>query len=45
MAEFETVEQKQLIAKRVPPGDRWQLVVFALLFQIQPLAKIKTFQA
>jgi len=26
MAEFETVEQKQLIAKRVPPGDRWQLV-------------------
>ncbi len=26
MAEFETVEQKQLIAKRVPPGDRWSLV-------------------
>ena len=26
MSEFETVEQKQLIAKRVPPGDRWQLV-------------------
>jgi hypothetical protein len=25
MAEFETVEQKQLIAKRVPPGDRWSL--------------------
>lgn len=26
MSEFETVEQKQLIAKRVPPGDRWSLV-------------------
>ena len=26
MANFETVEQKQLIAKRVPPGDRWSLV-------------------
>ena len=26
MSEFETVEQKQLIAKRVPPGDRWVLV-------------------
>ena len=26
MSEFETVENKQLIAKRVPPGDRWQLV-------------------
>ena len=26
MSEFETVEQKQLIAKRVPPGDRWALV-------------------
>ena len=26
MTEFETVEQKQLIAKRVPPGDRWSLV-------------------
>ena len=25
MAEFETVEQKQLIARRVPPGDRWAL--------------------
>lgn len=25
MASFETVEQKQLIAKRVPPGDRWAL--------------------
>tara|TARA_R100001480_G_scaffold12401_1_gene21183 strand:+ start:437 stop:706 length:270 start_codon:yes stop_codon:yes gene_type:complete len=25
MSEFETVEQKQLIAKRVPPGDRWTL--------------------
>ena len=25
MSEFETVEQKQLIAKRVPPGDRWAL--------------------
>ncbi len=25
MAEFETIEQKQLIAKRVPPGDRWAL--------------------
>lgn len=29
MAEFETVEQKQLIAKRVPPGDRWSLVASA----------------
>ena len=26
MSEFETVEQKQLIAKRVPPGDSWRLV-------------------
>jgi len=26
MAEFETVEQKQLIAERVPPGDRWSLL-------------------
>jgi hypothetical protein len=26
MAEFETVEQKQLIAKRVAPGDSWRLV-------------------
>ena len=26
MSGFETVEQKQLIAKRVPPGDRWALV-------------------
>ena len=26
MSEFETVEQKQLIAKRVPPGDRWSLI-------------------
>lgn len=26
MAEFETVEQKQLIAERVPPGDRWSLI-------------------
>ena len=25
MSGFETVEQKQLIAKRVPPGDRWAL--------------------
>ena len=25
MSSFETVEQKQLIAKRVPPGDRWAL--------------------
>lgn len=25
MSEFETVENKQLIAKRVPPGDRWAL--------------------
>ena len=25
MSEFETVEQKQLIAKRVPPGDWWTL--------------------
>ena len=25
MSEFETVEQKQLIAKRVPPGDRGTL--------------------
>jgi hypothetical protein len=25
MTEFQTVEQKQLIAKRVPPGDRWAL--------------------
>jgi len=26
MSEFETVENKQLIAKRVPPGDRWSLI-------------------
>lgn len=26
MSGFETVEQKQLIAKRVPPGDRWALI-------------------
>ena len=26
MSEFQTVENKQLIAQRVPPGDRWQLV-------------------
>jgi hypothetical protein len=26
MTEFQTVEQKQLIAKRVPPGDRWALI-------------------
>jgi hypothetical protein len=26
MTEFQTVEQKQLIAKRTPPGDRWTLV-------------------
>lgn len=26
MASFETVEQKQLIAKRVPPSDRWALI-------------------
>ena len=25
MSELKTVEQKQLIAKRVPPGDRWAL--------------------
>ena len=25
MSEFETVEQKQLIANRRPPGDRWVL--------------------
>ena len=25
MSGFETVEQKQLITKRVPPGDRWAL--------------------
>ena len=25
MSEFETVENKQLIAERVPPGDRWAL--------------------
>jgi len=25
MSEIETIEQKQLIAKRVPPGDRWAL--------------------
>ena len=25
MSEFETVEKKQLIAERVPPGDRWAL--------------------
>ena len=26
MSEFQTVENKQLIAKRVPPGDRWSLI-------------------
>ena len=26
MAEFETKELKQLIAQRVPPGDRWSLI-------------------
>ena len=26
MTEFKTVEQKQMIAKRVPPGDRWSLI-------------------
>jgi len=26
MSGFETVEQKQLIAKRVAPGDSWRLV-------------------
>ena len=26
MTEFQTVEQKQVIAKRVPPGDRWSLI-------------------
>ena len=26
MSEIETIEQKQLIAKRVPPGDRWALL-------------------
>ena len=26
MSEFETVEQKQLIAERRAPGDRWVLV-------------------
>ena len=25
MSEIQTVEQKQLIADRVPPGDRWAL--------------------
>ena len=25
MSEFQTIEQKQLIADRVPPGDRWAL--------------------
>jgi len=25
MSEFQTVENKQLIADRVPPGDRWAL--------------------
>lgn len=25
MSDFQTVEQKQLIAERVPPGDRWAL--------------------
>ena len=25
MSEFQTVENKQLIAERVPPGDRWAL--------------------
>ena len=25
MTEFQTVENKQLIADRVPPGDRWAL--------------------
>ena len=26
MSEFQTVENKQLIADRVPPGDRWALI-------------------
>jgi hypothetical protein len=26
MSGFETIEQKQLIAKRVPPSDRWALI-------------------
>jgi hypothetical protein len=26
MSELKTVEQKQLIANRVPPGDRWALI-------------------
>ena len=26
MTKIETVEQKQMIAKRVPPGDRWSLI-------------------
>ena len=25
MSDFQTIEQKQLIAERVPPGDRWAL--------------------
>ncbi len=25
MSEFQTIENKQLIADRVPPGDRWAL--------------------
>ena len=33
MAEFETVEQKQLIAKRVPPGDRWCLISGEMVYE------------
>ena len=33
MAEFETVEQKQLIAKRVPPGDRWSLLGDGVVYE------------
>jgi hypothetical protein len=33
MAEFETVEQKQLIAKRVPPGDRWSLLSDEIIYE------------
>ena len=44
MAEFETVEQKQLIAKRVPPGDRWSLVYAVERTEIEITPEpIKTF--
>ena len=33
MAEFETVEQKQLIAERVPPGDRWSLIGNSIVYE------------